>query len=407
MSKKHQKRNPQVPAISLAGEQQQQVQENAAQDAPQASRARAEPQGSPAASTHAAPGQPAIPQPYAEAILADSDEYVEEEAEAYGSVGEPEAFVSVGEPEAFTVAEMEAMMSGQDTEAEAFLDSEEHPASPQAAQATGLQAEAERPGSPVGPLAPTIFPRAFQAFGELRCHACSFVDSAGVAAASRYEQFRREGLGRFAWSAVSGTAVLLSEARQAAAQKAVAAAQLLQAEAKEQALAASLRAVELGALARTKASEVRAAAVEVASEGKFQATAVGAASGAAALGVTGGAAGMATGTVIGAAIGIVPAIITFGLSIPIGMAIGASTGLVLGTGVGGTAGALGGGAAGYGAYAKRSEIREGAQQTLAKVGDCAEFVKDKASASVGFVKQKAAMVRTRLVGGTGGTESSD
>lgn len=80
---------------------------------------------------------------------------------------------------------------------------------------------------------------------------------------------------------------------------------------------------------------------------------------------------------------------------------------MLGAAVGTTAGAVGGGAAGYGAYAKRDNIKAGAEQTLAKVSGCAEYVKGTALASAGYVKEKASVVRTRLVGGTGGTEGSD
>lgn len=352
---------------------------------------------SPVAIAPTASASPVGPEPL-EAVEADWDSVGEQEL--YGSVGEPEAFASVGEGEVFAAGEAEAMMP------EFFLEADE-----ELPFTVKPSAEAEASG---GSEVTGRLMAAAKAAATLQCTVQSFADSASVAVASHYEKLRREGPLRWVYSAVSGTRSVLCEAVLAANEKAQAAQQCVQAkaartatEAKEQALAASVRAAELGALARTKASEVRAAAVEVAADRKYQATAVGAAGGAAALGATGGVAGLATGTIIGVAVGFVPALFTFGLSIPIGAAIGASTGLVIGTGVGGAAGALGGGAAGYGAYSKRGEIREGAQNTLNKVGDCAEYVKDKANASVGYVKQKASMVRTRIAGGTGGTENSD
>merc|ERR1711920_1121279 len=69
------------------------------------------------------------------------------------------------------------------------------------------------------------------------------------------------------------------------------------------------------------------------------------------------------GFVAGGAIGFLPAIFTFGLSVPVFAVVGGGAGLC----VGGTTGALGGGAAGYGAYAKRSEIRQGAPNAVGYV----------------------------------------
>eukprot|EP00933_Yihiella_yeosuensis_P010952 TRINITY_DN11786_c0_g1_i1.p1 TRINITY_DN11786_c0_g1~~TRINITY_DN11786_c0_g1_i1.p1 ORF type:complete len:509 (+),score=109.10 TRINITY_DN11786_c0_g1_i1:66-1592(+) len=159
-------------------------------------------------------------------------------------------------------------------------------------------------------------------------------------------------------------------------------------------------AIEAATSARSKSADLSSKAVEMAKDGQFQATAAGAAGGAATLGVGGAATGLTTGAVFGAAVGLVPALFTFGLSIPIGAAIGGSTGLVVGTAVGTTAGAVGGGAAGYGLHAKRADIRDGAQKTLSKVSSTTEFVKDKAS-----------VVRSRLLHGyrasTGGTDTPD
>eukprot|EP00931_Biecheleriopsis_adriatica_P000344 TRINITY_DN100370_c0_g1_i1.p1 TRINITY_DN100370_c0_g1~~TRINITY_DN100370_c0_g1_i1.p1 ORF type:complete len:322 (-),score=80.12 TRINITY_DN100370_c0_g1_i1:100-981(-) len=154
--------------------------------------------------------------------------------------------------------------------------------------------------------------------------------------------------------------------------------------------------------AKVKSAELGSQAKEVASDGKVQATAIGAAGGAAMLGAGGGTTGLVAGSAVGALAGFVPAFFTFGLSIPVGAAIGGSTGLAVGTLVGGTAGALGGGAAGFGAYAHRSQIREGAAKTLAKVSSGADFVKGRAAAASGFLQEKVARGRF-MGGGTGGT----
>mmetsp|Transcript_353 Transcript_353/g.1027 ORF Transcript_353/g.1027 Transcript_353/m.1027 type:complete len:357 (-) Transcript_353:389-1459(-) len=175
---------------------------------------------------------------------------------------------------------------------------------------------------------------------------------------------------------------------------------------------------------KASASGAAARARSLAADRQLQATAASAAGGAVALGASGGATGLAAGGALGAAIGLVPALFTFGLSIPVGAALGAGTGLVVGTAVGGTVGAVGAGAAGYGAYSKREEI-----------GKCAGYVKGKAAASTGFIKEmssaaleralertneaadftkaqvhaSAGYMRTRLAGrcGTGGTGATD
>ncbi|CAE8645198.1 unnamed protein product [Polarella glacialis] len=174
------------------------------------------------------------------------------------------------------------------------------------------------------------------------------------------------------------------------------------------AAAAVDRANRTAQLAKAKTAELHSTAKAVAKDGKFQATAAGAAGGAAALGVSGGAAGLTAGAAIGAAVGIVPALFTFGLSIPIGAAIGGGTGLVVGTVVGTTTGAVGGGAVGFGVYSKRDKIRAGTQSTFAKVNSTSDFVKGKAYDFTGYMKGKVSEVRTRLSGsGTGGIEASD
>jgi len=167
------------------------------------------------------------------------------------------------------------------------------------------------------------------------------------------------------------------------------------------------KAVSIRASAGTTVAQVGAGVREAAADKKVQATAASAAGGAVALGATGGATGLTAGGAMGAAMGLIGAPFTLGLSIPIGALLGGGTGLVVGTAAGATAGAVGGGAAGYGgytAYAKREEIKSGADIAIQKVSSCSDFLKDKASYSAGVVRERAAAVRARLpLGGAGGT----
>eukprot|EP00930_Biecheleria_cincta_P006528 TRINITY_DN107553_c0_g1_i1.p1 TRINITY_DN107553_c0_g1~~TRINITY_DN107553_c0_g1_i1.p1 ORF type:complete len:319 (-),score=84.70 TRINITY_DN107553_c0_g1_i1:296-1195(-) len=125
----------------------------------------------------------------------------------------------------------------------------------------------------------------------------------------------------------------------------------------------------------------------VAKNRHVQATAAGVASGA----VAGGASGMAAGGALGAVVGLVPALFTFGLSIPIGAAIGIGAGLAAGT----TVGAVGGGAAAYGVYAKKDEIREFKNGTMTKVSSGVDLMKLKASESADYIKGKASSARMK------------
>jgi hypothetical protein len=145
--------------------------------------------------------------------------------------------------------------------------------------------------------------------------------------------------------------------------------------------------------ASKRLAAAKAKGIELASDRSVQVGAVSAVGGAATCGTAGGVAGLCTGTVVGGAIGLVPALFTFGLSIPIGAAIGGSCGLVAGAATGGTAGLLGGGAAGYTIHARRDDIGDKVKGTISKVNDGAEYVKDRAS-----------ILRARMVGGTGGTD---
>lgn len=197
----------------------------------------------------------------------------------------------------------------------------------------------------------------------------------------------------------NGAKAFLKESYSSLFQAAEASRAALQCRTKELADAANAK-VE----AAKRASEAAAAkAKATAADGHFQATVAGAAGGAVALGASGGATGFAAGGAFGAVLGLAPALFTFGLSIPIGAALGSSTGLILGAAVGSATGAISGGAVGYGTYARRADLAQGAQTTAAKLEECSNYVKIKATASAKFVKAGAAAVHTRLVGGTGGT----
>jgi len=52
-------------------------------------------------------------------------------------------------------------------------------------------------------------------------------------------------------------------------------------------------------------------------------------------------------------------------------------------------GLVGGGATGYGAYAKRKEIRSGAEGAWSKAMDCSEYIRARATSSKEFVKETA------------------
>lgn len=83
--------------------------------------------------------------------------------------------------------------------------------------------------------------------------------------------------------------------------------------------------------------------------------------GAAALGASGGVVGLTAGGALGAICGLAPAVFTFGLSVPLGAVLGGGVGVCFGTTVGSVIGFVGGGAAG-GAYVKRSEICNAAEE---------------------------------------------
>merc|ERR1719394_779276 len=107
------------------------------------------------------------------------------------------------------------------------------------------------------------------------------------------------------------------------------------------------------------------------------ATAAGA-TGSVAGGVTGGAFGVFVGGAVGATLGLLPAIFTFGLSIPTLFLVGSGCGAAMGSTVGGATGFVGGGAVGYGAYAKRDELRSVFYRITSAFKDAAHATRSKA-----------------------------
>merc|ERR1719323_1922800 len=152
-------------------------------------------------------------------------------------------------------------------------------------------------------------------------------------------------------------------------------------------------------LTKAKAVELKAATGELVASKSFQATAASATGGATMLGAGGGAAGLAVGGTAGALAGLPLALFTFGLSFPAGAVFGGSAGLALGAATGASIGTVGGGAAGFGAYSKRDDIRKAASLVASKVGDGTVYAKTKASQSRTFLESAASGARARLVGG--------
>jgi len=113
-------------------------------------------------------------------------------------------------------------------------------------------------------------------------------------------------------------------------------------------------------------------------------------SGGVVVGAGGAATGFAAGGLVGAAVGVVPALFTFGLSIPFGAAIGAGCGAVAGGAAGGTVGFAGAGAAGYGAYTKRTEIKSGVAAARAKLLAAVDRTQTTSKAYAAKTKQKIA-----------------
>jgi len=153
-------------------------------------------------------------------------------------------------------------------------------------------------------------------------------------------------------------------------------------------LAGEVTSVKIGEL-RDASKEALAATKHFASKKSVQTTAASAVGGAMTMGAGGAVTGAAAGSMVGATMGLPLALFTFGLSIPFGAALGGGAGLVVGATTGASAGAVGAGAAGYGAYQHRGEIRSAANKVTTKASSGVEFVKGRASSSAEFVKGTA------------------
>merc|ERR1740130_1502774 len=120
-----------------------------------------------------------------------------------------------------------------------------------------------------------------------------------------------------------------------------------------------------------------------------------------------GAVGLATGSVIGSLCGVPAAFFTFGLSIPMGAAMGGATALCAGAVTGGAVGLVGGGASARTVHKHSDEIKGGAASALNKASGYKDMVSQKAKGCTNSVAATTMMMKTRIVGGTGGTVASE
>lgn len=144
--------------------------------------------------------------------------------------------------------------------------------------------------------------------------------------------------------------------------------------------------------------------MDVVSDRGAKVAVVSAVGGGAVVGTGGVATGFVVGGALGAAVGILPALFTFGLSIPLCGALGAGCGVVVGGVAGGATGAAGAGAIGYGAYAKRAEIRrliKTMTERIAQIPSNAEFLVENIylliAANFENLKERGIEWRSRIV----------
>merc|ERR1740130_1299201 len=166
-------------------------------------------------------------------------------------------------------------------------------------------------------------------------------------------------------------------------------------------------ALSAAQLAKCKVAALSSQIQVAATDRSVQVTAVGAVGGAASVGVSGGAAGLATGSVVDALCGVPAAFFTFGLSIPLGAAMGGATGLCAGAVTGGAVGLVGGGASARTVHKHSDEIKGGAASALNKASGYKDMVSQKAKGCTNSVAATTMMMKTRIVGGTGGTVASE
>lgn len=157
--------------------------------------------------------------------------------------------------------------------------------------------------------------------------------------------------------------------------------------------------------AKCKVDTLRSQAQVAVKDRNVQVTAAGAVGGAASMGMGGGVAGLTTGAFIGAVMSVPAAFFTFGLSIPIGAAVGGATGLCAGAVTGGAVGLVGGGATARSVHRNSDQIKDGASGALNKASGYKDYVTLKAKGVTESVAESTMMVKSRFVGGTGGTSS--
>lgn len=171
---------------------------------------------------------------------------------------------------------------------------------------------------------------------------------------------------------------------------------------------AMLKAANAFDTAHVKYLALRVETKRIAVDPNARVAAASAVGGATVIGAGGGAAGLVAGGTLGAACGVPLSLFTFGLSIPVGAAVGSAAGMCAGAVAGGTAGLVGGGAAGHKIHQKRDSIAEGFSAAASKVSDIKGMAVDKASMYKTKVADStvasASYVRSRFVGGTGGTD---
>jgi len=226
-------------------------------------------------------------------------------------------------------------------------------------------------------VAATVNAKVLSAVQGIKAAGLSYVTSACLIASVAYWSLKQKGLKAYAAETAAAArmwaSVVMTDAKT-----------LAQAKAK---------------LTKAKAVELKAATGELVASKSFQATAASATGGATMLGAGGGAAGLAVGGTAGALAGLPLALFTFGLSIPAGAVFGGGAGLAVGAATGASIGAVGGGAAGFGAYSKRDDIRKAASKVASTVGDSTVYIRGKASQSRTLLQSAAAGTRARLFGG--------
>lgn len=169
------------------------------------------------------------------------------------------------------------------------------------------------------------------------------------------------------------------------------------------ALRATERASSAALVLKERTDELRDSAVLLAQDPKAQVTAASAVGSAVVVGSIGIATGSLAGGVVGCAAGVPAALFTLGLSVPVGGVLGTSTGFCVGGAVGSTVGLVGGGAAGYGVYTKKDDLRETINTGLGSLRESLENAKVQAHTSLIQLSERFSSVEH----GSAGDETVD